>query len=492
MDESYELFEQDEYCDVEGHPLPSCQTPVIQGYSATTLLYPGHVFSSDDVLRTDDRTIIEQREDEVERATSTYGLSLVVFTVALLLAVAFISVPLCEGDRFNWPALQFGLGLFWTVPATIAAITWLYASCPTQAWFCGLCSVCSCLSSPMFWVIRYLVTGTFTIENATTSPTSVLYESVQCCSLLVFVVVPYYLFAERYPDSLTQPGSRASYAVLVVLFWILDYTVLISFLHYVQAHQSESNQQMKFALVGSFMATSQITKFIGKRLGVLIDRTKTGTFSIYFSLEFTCTLFYYTFYRTLFDSIHSPFEFVGLVAMHTVQEWTLNVFLASQYAFNIYRSLYEAMHGCPWMQQLLSSWLPPGCASLRDMQSYSATEVGMNSSASVFASLGFVIIICMTNYGWSKQQLMLPAALSSINEHAMVLNLVYIVAATVAEAVSTSMMQYFFFRKHNLSIMVWSQRTLDQPGTFFNVLCVSFCLLINVIYPLIDYECRGS
>ena len=117
-----------------------------------------------------------------------------------------------------------------------------------------------------------------------------------------------------------------------------------------------------------FMVATHLCKSVGKRMGVVADRRKSGTFSIYFSLDFTCNLFYYTFYRSLFDGIRSPWEFAALMALHISIEWVENILLASVVGFNLYSWLYARL--CPSLQAALVWWLPPGCIRTSGCQTF--------------------------------------------------------------------------------------------------------------------------
>ena len=65
-----------------------------------------------------------------------------------------------------------------------------------------------------------------------------------------------------------------------------------AFLHAKRSATSNLQRACWFLL---FVSVNHVFKVVGKRLGLAVDRGKTGTFSMYFTMEFVCSLFYYMF-----------------------------------------------------------------------------------------------------------------------------------------------------------------------------------------------------
>lgn len=80
---------------------------------------------------------------------------------------------------------------------------------------------------------------------------------------------------------------------------------------------------MRIALFLLFIACNTVLRMALKSLGMHLDKQKRSSISMYFVAEVMSLFFYYTFYRVLFESIHSVVEFSVFQALHLLSEWLL-------------------------------------------------------------------------------------------------------------------------------------------------------------------------
>lgn len=163
----------------------------------------------------------------------------------------------------------------------------------------------------------------------------------------------------------TTPGSPVIYrsisqqkllAVVVVVYWAAVYMSLAAFVNLLAQSQKD---RYTIGFYIAFQCLTTFFKLLAKRIGVSADRGKYGTFTMYFALELLCTLFYFTFYRALFDKLDNWWEFAALQPLHFGQEWLLYVSRATPWFWQMYERLYASLEAPPLMHHSHSPPHPP-------------------------------------------------------------------------------------------------------------------------------------
>merc|ERR1712137_1401768 len=91
-----------------------------------------------------------------------------------------------------------------------------------------------------------------------------------------------------------------------------------------------------------FLLMTVLTKEILKVQGFMLDCGKVGTkFSAYFAAEVIADLFYFFFYRAMFDHVHDWYTFAVLQASHLLCEWLIHPARASVWYYSRVRSLCD-------------------------------------------------------------------------------------------------------------------------------------------------------
>merc|ERR1719285_547702 len=127
--------------------------------------------------------------------------------------------------------------------------------------------------------------------------------------------------------------------------WVfpLAFNTLLCVLYYIMTQlafniQSAQNDE-KIMYFVIFSVIMYVSKAAVKSLGILIDQGKSGTISMFFFGEMTCVIFYYTFYRSLFDNLDSIIIFGGLQFVHILHEWLMYPCRVTEWYYRRYNEI---------------------------------------------------------------------------------------------------------------------------------------------------------
>jgi hypothetical protein len=126
------------------------------------------------------------------------------------------------------------------------------------------------------------------------------------------------------PDRLVIWAFASSFILMWVLIWefVMNFTLIFR-----QYANSSKTLELLFVI---FVVINNLLRMILKRVGLRNDLFKQGTTSMFFVAETLCLLFYYTFYRVLFQSVDSWSVFLILQLLHLSFEWLCYPFRASR------------------------------------------------------------------------------------------------------------------------------------------------------------------
>eukprot|EP00658_Telonema_sp_P-2_P078116 TRINITY_DN7238_c0_g1_i5.p1 TRINITY_DN7238_c0_g1~~TRINITY_DN7238_c0_g1_i5.p1 ORF type:complete len:319 (+),score=45.43 TRINITY_DN7238_c0_g1_i5:104-1060(+) len=270
--------------------------------------------------------------------------------------------------------------------------------------------------------------------------------------------------------------------VVVVIYCGLSYIVLAYFLLAVESESLNGNRTLGW--YAAFYVVCQLLKTAGKRLGVAADRIKFGTFSMYFALEYLLTLFYYTFYRTLFDKISDYRVFIALQALHLLTEWLLFPFKASATCYRWYQSVDEwATHRFDSSQNLChmtlrSLILAPGVRCHRHLQCAVTMELAIRTLCSVSSGIANVAITLLISHGPEYITAQFKNTTADVTR-----TVLFVSGALVTELLNLCVMETCFFRPRGLSVIASASIGLFRQRRYsWNVFFVTTVLLFNIIY----------
>eukprot|EP00656_Telonema_subtile_P009570 TRINITY_DN1450_c0_g1_i16.p1 TRINITY_DN1450_c0_g1~~TRINITY_DN1450_c0_g1_i16.p1 ORF type:complete len:300 (-),score=44.78 TRINITY_DN1450_c0_g1_i16:21-920(-) len=279
------------------------------------------------------------------------------------------------------------------------------------------------------------------------------------------------------------PGAcsrQTRLALANLLFWALLYSILTtyaqSFRTFKRTHAGSSGLSTLLIWYISFMLLIQALTVIGKRIGSLVDEGKRGTFSLYFSNELCCSLFYFVFYRSLFELISSVWEFLLICIVHMLQEWVFYPCRCTSTAFEWYHWLNRKFEGHPTLQwAVVAAFMPPEGKTLRHLEYFVATDKCLRSAAFVFTTVGFIVVLNFMTYGFNQEQY--DTRISDMNR----LN-IFLSVAIVFELFNVALMEILFFRPRRLTVATWYRaEVFAQPGFGLMVFNITSVVLMNVV-----------
>lgn len=276
----------------------------------------------------------------------------------------------------------------------------------------------------------------------------------------------------RQQQRLMQWGKASLYN----LFFNNYYYFLIWFTNYFQS--SVQTAQSRVLLFAMFVAVGTVMRGFLKLLGLSIDRHKKHSVSYYFLAEVMCLLFYYTFYRVLFESVTSWELFSAFQVIHLSSEWVLYPLRATSWYFNSMqyvstRAETSSMWGC------LSAVLTTGGLSHRDWQCFIALDFGLRCVVFVVSSIGISTMLVTVAF--------FPHIDNSLSQTtpALLLTLAFIGLATLLELINAYCMNELYFRRHGLPVQQITAHSLSNRPFLFVSAVLAAVLLIN---PMAAFE----
>eukprot|EP00658_Telonema_sp_P-2_P036021 TRINITY_DN26115_c0_g1_i2.p1 TRINITY_DN26115_c0_g1~~TRINITY_DN26115_c0_g1_i2.p1 ORF type:complete len:474 (-),score=99.02 TRINITY_DN26115_c0_g1_i2:102-1523(-) len=374
-------------------------------------------------VHTDDAFIIQEYQDEVynldRNPCSTIRFTCAPFAVSWVAMVCYLAVdPNPGSSSTNYAILEFVLFPAWAFACSLNSVTFLDAVAPIPTWILWAIVLVGTLTATLFWLARFGVTGYLSYSKSKGK-----YWDVNV--ILIAVVVPIFVWvcsAARYQvrvdpalqristdSTRTNPQSgqlltpvcyyswrtQRVLGATVLLFNCTVYATLGAFLHSIE--DRSLNRFKSLGWYTLFVIVCQLFKTCGKRLGVAVDQGKFGTFSMYFALEFLVTLFYYTFYRSLFDKIEDTWIFVLVQVLHLTHEWVVFPFKASETCYEVYTYLDQWLQGGITQQIIRNVMLAPGVRCHRDLQCAVTMELALRMLSSLFSALVFLTPVSYTH-----------------------------------------------------------------------------------------------
>ena len=139
-----------------------------------------------------------------------------------------------------------------------------------------------------------------------------------------------------------------------------------------------------------FVLSSSLCKQSMKVFGLQIDRGKLGTCSMFFVAEFMCTMFYFTFYRMLFEEFVGWTIFIELQVSHFALEWFVYVIRGTE-------TFYSSMNLIP-IKSIRGLLMMQGL-SLRDWQVFLSLDFSIRVLIIIFSAPVSIAYLIISNFG---------------------------------------------------------------------------------------------
>lgn len=227
----------------------------------------------------------------------------------------------------------------------------------------------------------------------------------------------------------------------------------------------------RFGLFVVYILIGTVFRVVIKRIGLSIDLHKCSTASLYFIGEVMCLLFYYTFYRVLFESLHSwPWFFLTQLA-HLGSEWLLYVARGSESMFSLSQSLKSSI-----LLSCLSDIITPYDLTHRDWVHFICLDFGIRCCVMISTGLGVLLLLLTINY--------LPWITNSLKESnaGFGTTSALIGVAIALEAANACLINHFFFRRKNLDVWVSTCHCFADAKFAFLSTIIACNLFINPMY----------
>jgi hypothetical protein len=304
-----------------------------------------------------------------------------------------------------------------------------------------------------------------------------------CIDCIDSIFAPkYFWFLPRYWDTnvikkygeLSPNANRAWMWLACSIFLTVcscDYLFLIFFTEYFLTEELTEFQRV--ALFSFYIGSNTVFRVIMKTLGMYLDRHKNKSCSMFFVGEFTGLMFYYTFYRVLFESVRSVPEFIGLQCLHLLSEWILYVLRASEWYFNTVEGLSNIFWKC---------LLPQPRIPHRDWQQFIALDFGIRCT--IFIASDYAILLLVTTIEF------VPYLKSTNGLHVSLTNYhstaAFIAIAVALEAVNAYLIDRFYFRRIDLNVYKEVEHCFSMKHYALNCGIICSILFINPVFAFTE------
>lgn len=265
---------------------------------------------------------------------------------------------------------------------------------------------------------------------------------------------------------------------IFIIIYSSDYLFLIYFTEYFREHAKTNYKRVGLFLV--YITVNTVYRTIVKTLGMILDKYKGRSVSMFFLGEVMGLFFYYCFYRVLFESIRSVPEFIAFQLLHLTSEWVLYVLRCTSW----YYQISEAV-----VLKYTPSWfLNRTRMSHKNWQQFIALDFGIRCAVFVTTGYGILIMLITIQYvSWVGNVNGLLEDKSNFTYTSL-----FIIAAVSLELINAWGMNRFFFHRQGLDVQSEARHCFALPHFSLLALLVACNLFTNPIFAFItvDYQTR--
>lgn len=247
-----------------------------------------------------------------------------------------------------------------------------------------------------------------------------------------------------------------------------------------------ANNQNVVVLFFYFIVGASVLRSLLKRTALVLERRKLGSISMYFVAEFMGLMFYYTYYRLLFESISHVWEFVLFQVMHLLSEWMMYPIRYSRpvVAWMLWIQGDDPISSSHNAEQSSSSnrkncqlSLIPKRVNYDDLQQFVALDFGLRILVMISTAIGVLVMTLTIDYSWWIDNKLRRSG------EAVTINSIYLCVAIVLEIINAFIINEVYFKPQKLSI--WKktlQFFVSSPRTALLSWILAAILFINPIY----------
>ena len=205
-----------------------------------------------------------------------------------------------------------------------------------------------------------------------------------------------------------------------------------------------------------------------KRIGLLIDQGKIGTTSMYFVAEFMLTLFYFVFYRMLFEEFIGWEVFALVQVLHFLLEWAVYLLRSTAWYFHLFRSI-------PYVGTFISEQY-----TLRDWQVFLSLDLAVRTIVIFISAPVFILLLLATaECYWIKSDLK-PVSLEQFGYVVMQISV-----CIILEVINGILMYRCYYAKEKLELARYTVNCFADQR--FRIICflIATCQYVN---PFVVFE----
>jgi hypothetical protein len=275
-----------------------------------------------------------------------------------------------------------------------------------------------------------------------------------------------------YSDRRIQWIFAAIFNILFVFFLFF----LVDFTNTFRGKSSGRPGRFEIEYFFFFVLGSSLIRTALKRTGLALDRRKMGSVSMFFVAEYMGLLFYYTFYRVLFESINSWQLFFAFQVIHLVSEWIMYPLRGSPALMQCLTSIDLSFCLPSYMINLLPSLMPQG-TNYEDWINFIALDFGVRVVVMITSSFGILILLVTIDYvPWIDNDLRQQTSLQ-IGRNAG-----YLMIAVSLEAINAFLMNELFFKSLKINVVEKVKNCFSNIRFAVLVVFIGTQLFLNPVY----------
>lgn len=267
--------------------------------------------------------------------------------------------------------------------------------------------------------------------------------------------------------------SQWFFCIIFICLYNGYYDVLCLFTY---RFRSDMNPQFHIDMFFLFIVMGLAFRLGLKRVGLSLDKRKHGTASMYFFGEVMSLLFYFTFYRVLFESVSSWVVFLGFQFLHLGSEWVMYPVRGHEWVFNLLCYVEEQV-------VCLRGVLLPPQLDYNDFLNFLALDFGIRCIVMVSASLAILLLLIVMDT--------VPYITNNLTQHGARAYTTYalILVSVALELINAGLMHLIFFRRKNINIPAKIVHCFQRESFALISCLVAANLFIN---PVFAFDRRAS
>ena len=274
-------------------------------------------------------------------------------------------------------------------------------------------------------------------------------------------------------------GSRKKLWLFSSLFNLVTISYYSFLIYYTEYFRSFSVNEFSnlVPLFLNYVIIGTVFRVVAKRLGLECDKRKMYTSSMFFMGEYICLMFYYTFYRVLFESIQDWATFFVIELCHLFFEWICYPLRASD---TLNRLIEYLLPDSSHTGRVVKSFIFPYGLNYVDWHYFIALDFGIRCFIIMSSAISFAVSLLSVSYiPWVNNALAQQGATLGFT-------ISILIVSTVLEIINAFIINYFFFRKKKINLFNAVVDCFQDSRFAFITTVYGAVLITNPIYAFTE------